>query len=301
MKHRALFSGPLVLAASLALAACSSDASPADPAEPPQTGGDNGAGGGDEGCKGEQREGAVCIESLEVSLADEAGGPVEGVTVFCCGTDICSQPVATDADGKAFIDVGLYMMKPAFKVEGRGDYISFAAPLPEGETNAVFPPATLVAFPDEGVAFEMGADQILESNGVTVEVSAATEIEIDELTLPEPEEQLFKAVEIPLDKAPPIGGPSEGALAAIYGLAPLSTTFDPPAKITLPNPDPALYPAGTPMKVYIHGIEIDEAFAPYSGWSQVDAGAVVSEDGERIILEKGLPILSTIGIGGADG
>lgn len=299
---RSLSAAPFLLLAALALGACSSDADSDKDAttNPGGTGGSGGAAGndgeGEDGCKGDgDREGAVCVESMAVTIVDEEGAPIEGVTVFCCGTDICSEPVATDAEGKAFISVGSYMIEPAFKVVGGGKYISFAAPLPEGEKNAVFEPTTLVAFPNEGVAFEAGTDQALTSNGVSLEITAATEVEIDELSLPDEEDQLFKAVRIPLEKAPPIGQPKLRPLEVMYGLAPLSTSFDPPAKLSLPNTEG--WEAGREVFVYIHGVEIDNPLAPYAGWGQLEASAKVSEDGMSIVLEEGIPVLSTIGLG----
>lgn len=301
MTTRSLLVAPLFLLAALSLGACSSDAdSDTDGNNPGGAGGFGGDDGSEtEGCKGDKdREGAVCVETLEVSLVDEEGAPLEGITVFCCGTDICSEPVQTDAEGRAFIEVGSYMIEPAFKVVGGGKFISFAAPLPKDEPNAFFEPTTLIAFPEAGVAFEPGTDQVLTSNGVSLEITAETEVEIDELSLPDEEDQLFKAVRIPLEKAPPIGAPSplgNGPIEAMYGLAPLSTSFDPPAKLSLPNSEG--WEAGTPVHVYVHGVEIDSPHAPYAGWGKIDAGAKVSEDGETIVFEAGIPLLSTIGLG----
>lgn len=300
MKHslRTLAPGSFLLTALLALGACSDGGNEPGPSGPNGSdAGANGDGGsnGTDPCQGDpDREGAVCVETLDVTLVDEEGEPIEGVTVFCCGTDICSAPIATDAEGKAHIEVNSYMLKPAFKVAGEGKYISFAAPLPEGETKAVFPPTTLVALPEEGVAFEIGTDQTLTSNDVTLEITSDTDVFIDELTLPDEEDQLFKAVQIPLDKAPPIGSPEGGSLDAMFGLAPLATTFDPPAKLSLPNPQG--WPAGTKVRVFAHGVEIASEHAPYAGWGELEADAVVAEDGTSVVLEAGTPLLTTIGL-----
>lgn len=291
---RSFVPGAFLLTAALALVACSSDKG-SD--EHNNGGGGSGGTGGDSNpgpCEGEPKNPeATCVESLDVSLIDEAGAPLEGITVFCCGTDICSAPVQTDAEGKAHIEVNGYMVSPAFKVLGAGKYISFAAPLPKDETKAVFPPTTLVAFPTEGTAFQPGTDQSLTSNGVTLEITAATEVVIDELSLPEAEDQLFKAVEIPLAKAPPTGSPEAGSLEAMFGLAPLATTFDPPAKLTLPNVKS--WAAGSKIAVHAHGLEVGSDDAPYAGWGEVGE-AVVAEDGKTLVMESGIPLLSTIGL-----
>jgi len=292
---RKLAPGSVLLAAMLALGACSDDKTEPGPS------GSNGSDGGQENdgstdpCTGDpDREGAVCVETLDVTLVDEQGAPIEGVIVYSCGTDICSEPVPTDADGKAHIEVNAYMVKPAFKVLGAGKYISFAAPFPEGESKVTFPPTTLVAMPAEGVAFDIGNDQTLTSNGVTLEITGDTEVVIDDLTYPNEEDQLFKAVEIPVAKAPPIGTPEGGSLDALFGLAPIATTFDPPAKLSLPNTQN--WPAGTKVRVFAHGVEIASEHAPYGGWGELEGDATVSEDGTSIVLESGIPLLTTIGL-----
>lgn len=293
MKHslRNLAPGSVLLALAMALGGCSDDPEPS-------ANGDAGVendGSNTDPCTGDpEREGAVCVETLDVTLVDEQGAPIEGVTVFSCGTDVCSEPVATDAEGKAHIDVYAYMMKPAFKVLGGGKYISFAAPFPEGQSKVTFPPTTLVKMPDEGVAFEIGTDQTLTSNDVTLEITADTDVYIDDLTYPDEEDQLFKAVEIPVEKAPPIGTPDGEALDALFGLAPIATTFDPPAKLSLPNTKG--WEAGTKVRVFAHGVEIASEHAPYAGWGEIEADAVVSEDGSKIVFEAGMPLLTTIGL-----
>jgi len=292
MKHslRNLAPGSVLLALALALGGCSDDPEPA-----PSGSNGSDAGGETDPCQGDpDHEGAVCVETMDVTLVDEQGAPIEGVIVYCCGTDICSEPVATDAEGKAHIEVNAYMLKPAFKIIGGGKYISFAAPLPEGQTKVTFPTTTLVKMPDEGVAFEIGTDQTLTSNDVTLEITADTDVFIADLTNPDEEDQLFKAVEIPLDKAPPIGTPEGGSLDALFGLAPLATTFDPPAKLTLPNTKG--WEPGTKVRVFAHGVEIASEHAPYAGWGELEADATVSDDGSKIVLEAGTPLLTTIGL-----
>lgn len=277
----------IVFASLLVAAGCGS--SDSDSGGAAGSGGSAGAGGGGSD-GGDCTSPARWIESLDVELKDANGAPLPGVTVYCCGTNICSAPETTGADGKAHVAVNTCMKKPAFKVLGNGQWESFAAPIPDGQSAASFPATTLVALPTDGVAFATdGQPQTVASNGVSLQPPGA--VQIDDLSLPDANDQKFRAVEIPMNEAPPIVDAST-PLDAMWSLAPLATTFDPPAWVSVPNT--LGWPAGTQVDVYLHGVEADEVNAPYGGWKLVGTGTV-NTDHDAVELD-GLPALSTIGL-----
>jgi hypothetical protein len=79
-----------------------------------------------------------------------------------------------------------------------------------------------------------------------------------------------------------------------YGLAPLGTTFCPPAKISLKNT--LDWSPGTEVEVFVQGLDVTEKWAPYATWLMVGE-ARVSSDGSSIdSTSGGIPILSSIAL-----
>ncbi len=92
---------------------------------------------------------------------------------------------------------------------------------------------------------------------------------------------------IPVDKVPAVlaGAPT---IAQLYGVAPVDTVFCPPAKVTVPNADPAKLPAGTDVEFLILNVETIESWGPYGEWQKVSDGKV-SADGKTITTTEGCP------------
>jgi len=77
-------------------------------------------------------------------------------------------------------------------------------------------------------------------------------------------------------------------------LAPLGTTFCPPAGLSLKNTPE--WSAGTEVEVFVQGLNVNEKWAPYGTWVKV-AEARVSSDGSSIdTTSGGIPILSSIAL-----
>lgn len=104
----------------------------------------------------------------------------------------------------------------------------------------------------------------------------------------------FRAAEFPGGQVPEAVDPSLG-LEALFALSPVGASLCPPAQLILPNRTGL--PAGAAVEVLLHGVEVEEEYAPYGGWAKV-SDARVSSDGATIetLPGQGLPVLSLIGV-----
>jgi len=129
---------------------------------------------------------------------------------------------------------------------------------------------------------------------ITLSVPAGAEIEVDILVFETEETQRFRAVDIPIAKAPAAADASLG-FEMLVATTPVETHFCPHAKLTVPNT--AGWPAGTEVEFWYHGIDPGEEWAPYAGWAKVSGGKV-SADGTTISTNdgEGIPELSVFGI-----
>lgn len=217
---------------------------------------------------------------MTATVVDQNGAPVANQPVYICGTDLCSPASATGADGKVTISTTQMMKKPALKFGDAVSYSEFALPLTMATTDL----GTIgtVKLPASGVAFTPGADAT--SGMVKVSVPAGASVTVNELLFDTPDKQLFRAAELPLDKAGAIIADAEvdGAAAnfeIVYGVAPAGTTICPPATITVPNS--LGWAAGTAVEFFVMTIDAGQEFAPYAGWAKASDG-VVSPDGATI-------------------
>lgn len=229
--------------------------------------------------------------TLDVEMREADGAPLRDFAVSCCGRDLCVYS-RTGADGRAQVRVCHTIDAPAFKVLGGRELVSFAAPLRAGEAVSV-PPVKATRLPRAGVAFPAaGQGATLASGGVSLDLSATTKVTISELEHPDPEDKLFRAASIAPDGVPDGLVPPGLRFDLLFGFAPMSATFDPPAPMTFPNT--LGWPAGTRVAVYVHGVEIDDAVAPYGGWREHGSAAVTS-DGTSIRAD-GVPALTIVGL-----
>jgi hypothetical protein len=122
----------------------------------------------------------------------------------------------------------------------------------------------------------------------------AAPVEPDPFDFDTPDLKKFRAVEVPLAKAPAAVDPSLG-FGMVVALTPAAAVLCPAAALSVPN-SPA-WPAGSRVEVFLHGVDVGEEWAPYAGWARVSGGAV-SADGKTIMTDPdgGLPALSVIGI-----
>jgi len=243
------------------------------------------------GCPGSAPPGAICALSADAQLVDTAGAPVAGEPLLLCGSNICSRPERTDAQGRAHFHLCLSMVEPALKFLGDGSYVSFAVAMTTPAQT--FPPVTVVPLPAQGSPFPNGAGSV-RSGPVTLEIIAPPQFDP---TLPSgPDSVEFRAAAVTPLQAPPGLDPSF-AIEALWGLAPVNARLAPPGTLTIPNPDPLAWTAGARVDFVMNGLdESAKPAAPYGGWGVVGTGTV-SAGGQTITTDTGLPILGLVGVG----
>jgi len=232
---------------------------------------------------------------LSATVVDAASKPVSGVIAQACGTNICLNGT-TRADGSVDIDnKPVAMTKPAFKYGGGQAYAKFALALTGVTIDVDLGEQVTFAFdpPEMGSPLEPGKTAVSRGFSVTLPAGAAP-VEPDPFDFDTPDLKKFRAVEVPVAKAPAAVDPSLG-FGMVVALTPAATVLCPAAALSVPNL-PA-WPAGSRVEIFLHGVDVGEEWAPYAGWARVSGGAV-SADGKTIMTDPdgGLPALSVIGI-----
>jgi hypothetical protein len=253
-----------------------------------------GTGGSENACVGsdfsDPNAPKVMIGTVSAKIVDLTGQPVpKDLSAQVCGTDICIFG-KTGALGAVNEPVNQSLVKPAFKYGDARTFAKMLIPVKAGDND--FGVLTTGALPAAGVDFVAG--KALVSGDVTVEIPTGGVAEVDALLYPEVVDQQLRTVTIPVEKALGVldGAPT---IAQLYGVAPVDTVFCPPAKVTVPNADPAKLPAGTDVEFLILNVETIEAWGPYGEWHKVSDGKV-SADGKTITTTEGLPVLHLFGI-----
>jgi hypothetical protein len=230
--------------------------------------------------------------SASATIDDLNDMPAANIITYLCGTDICSQPGTTNAQGLASVSWNMKMVQPVFKW---GD--TLAQPelgIPVTMATTTFTKLNTASFPATGAAFMPGGDAV--SGGVTISLAAGETVVVDFLTYDTPEKQQFRAVQIPTAKAQPVIDASGLAFEMLFGVTPPNTTFCPQgAKVTVPN-TPA-WPAGTAVEIYGQSLDTGQEWAPYGGWAKLGEGTV-SADGKTVSTNDGagIPVLLTLGL-----
>lgn len=231
---------------------------------------------------------------LSARVVDENGAPARVSTHQVCGFDLC---LFGAIDANANVEVAASAVTPitapAFKYGMGLEYAQFVYRLPDAPALALESVAT-VRFPEVGRGEPLLAGKLARSGDVSVELAAATHIELDRLTFSAPEELLFRAARVPLELQLPAVDRAL-RLELLIATTPVNTTFCPPAKLAIANT--LGWPAGSRVELFVHGVELAQRWAPYGGWSKVSEGAV-SRDGARIETDPdgGIPTLSVFGI-----
>jgi len=256
-------------------------------------GGDDGAASCAQGCAATMLANATCVGTVQATLVDSTGAPVPGVDLLVCGDNLCSLPGKTDSQGATTFDLCEQMVLPALKFIAGPSYVSFATAVTQ--QNTTFSPITVVPLPSTGAAFPTAAGQVT-SGPVTLQVAAGA-VTFDVSQPDDAATQSFRAAQVDVAKVPaPL--PSSITLAAIWGLAPVNATLNPPGTLTIPNS--ASWPAGSKVDFYMNGAEpVAAAPVPYGSWGPVGTGTV-SQDGSTITTDtgtgNGIPVLSMVGV-----
>jgi hypothetical protein len=232
------------------------------------------------------------VGSVRAQLLDLEGNPAVE-TPQVCGIDVCVFIEDVDSAGGLSIPIGRSLDRPAFK-NGIGlNYARFAYSLPDQAEHdlGVFRTVRLPDF-DQGMPLVAGSEA--RSGSATLALSADAKLEIDILTYTNDEERTFRAAAVPVSQAPPAVDPALG-FELLIALSPVDTVICPPARLSVANS--AGWAATTVVEFFVHGVSIDEQWAPYGGWTKVSEGSV-SADGTLITTAEsgGVPVLGVIGI-----
>lgn len=247
------------------------------------------------GCQtpiGGEIPGAVCITSLKGKVVDENGKPIADLVTTACG-DGCTFG-KTDASGVASMAVHRYMHKAAMMLHGRSTYATYYAAI-TGEGDIDKGTLILPRMPNEGVTIpEDGVATTLLSGDVKLTLPQGVKVAIDKMELEEPSQQQYRALSVPLEKAPAFVD-ATSKIVALYALTPFATTFDPGVGVSIPNRTNLA--AGAAVEFFSHGTEADDKYGTFASFTKVAEGHV-SADGSVIQTDDGqrLSELSWLGV-----
>jgi hypothetical protein len=236
-----------------------------------------------------------CIVSFQGKLIDSMGSPIANETVYLCGTNLCTSPLKSDPMGIfAANEVCNWFLQPAVKYLGGTKYASFASATPSGQTKIIVPDTTLTALPAQGVTIPPSGT--ITSNNVSLVLGNGTVVKFDPSEPTDAESQKFRAVEIPIAKAPPFMDASL-KIETLWGLAPVNAALNPPAKLIVPNTKN--WPMNTVVEFFLNGVDTFDLMppAPYGKFGPIGTGKVTANGVETDTgAGNGLPMLGMVGI-----
>lgn len=219
-------------------------------------------------------------------LVDEQGEPTSAGLVQVCGKDICVN-ARVDDNGHLAEQVDQTLDAPACKFGDGLTWGKLAVALGGGDSE--LGTLTTVRLPDfaDSVPFTPGSD--VSSGGVTLRLAEDAHVDVDVLTYEDAAQQGFRAAPLP-----------EAALAQLhqdfvagFALSPVDTRVCPSPALSLENT--ADLAPGSALELFVLGLDVAEAWAPYGIWQKVGEGQV-SDDGATLEFPDGVPILTAIGI-----
>lgn len=230
----------------------------------------------------------LTVEQVQASIVDSDGALVPNFPVQVCGLDRCFNG-ASNRVGQVNMAPHSALLRPAFKYGDGFEFAELALLLGPDEKQDL---GTVQALPlpsyAEGAPFPKSGR--VRQGDLTLSLDRNTTLEHDHLSYAD-SELLFRSVAIPIAQHPLALDPS---FERAYAVAPLGTTFCPPARLSLPNSSG--WAPNTEVEVFVQGLDVAEKWAAYGSWTQV-AEARVSSDGALIeSTTGGIPILSAIAL-----
>lgn len=240
-------------------------------------------------CVDAPRAGQTCVTTVEATMQDGTGAPLAGLTVFTCGTDLCTAPTKSAADGKVRIATCHNMSFPSLKVFSDPEWAPFTSLLAGGPAYTAGS-VRVFALPSDGAVLPAGQGGDATSGGVTLTITASTTVKFD-IEHTDANSQKFRAVRV--TSLPP---GLAGAVDDAWALAPLNTTLSPAAKLSVPNAKS--WPEGTAVDFYLNGTDATTSTppAPWGRWGKIGSGAV---HGSSVVLDPsagGLPEIAMVGL-----
>jgi hypothetical protein len=234
------------------------------------------------------------VVHLSATVIDEQGNPVPRMLAQACGVNVCVNG-RTDDGGTVVIDTNTTQQKPAFKYGDGKTHAKFALPLDGSPVDVDLGEQRTVAFDPPAAGVSLSAGTTAMSQGVSLDLPAdLNPVKPDPFEFDTPDLKKFRAAVLTVPTAPAAVDPTLG-FGIVVALTPAGTELCPAARLTVPNS--ANWPAGSAVEVFLHGIDVGESWAPYSGWAKV-SDAMVASDGTTIatIDGGGLPQLSIVGL-----
>ncbi len=277
-------------------AACSSEPASPDPqagagGEPGASGSSNGGKAGaavvscPEGDNPKTDTKPVLVGLVSGQIVDEHGAPTSAGVVQVCGKDLCINARVGD-NGKLAENVGKPLNAPACKF---GDGLTWGKlALPIGAGDSALGTLMTARLPDFADAAAFTPGTAITSGGVTLTLAPDAHVDVDILNYEESQSG-FRAVQLPEQAVTQLGQD----FVAGWALSPVETLICPSPALTLENTT-ELAP-GTALELFMLGVDVLEAWAPYGGWQKVSEG-VVSGDGSTLEFADGPPLLTAIGV-----
>jgi hypothetical protein len=237
---------------------------------------------------------AVTFVGMSATVVDETGAPVPDLRAQACGIDLCLNG-ATGPSGYVAIEKPVTFLKPAFKYGDGRTHAKLALPLTGTPVDVDLGEQATVTFPpvDTSVPFTPGTD--ITQNGITLLLQGdLVPVKPDPFDYDTADLRGFRAATFPDGLLPDAVDPSLG-LGIVVALTPVGVRLCPRAGLTVPNT--AGWPANASVEFFVHGVEVEEEWAPYGGWAKVSDGRV-SSDGASITTSEdgGIPELSIVGL-----
>lgn len=226
------------------------------------------------------------LGSVSGQIVDEQGQPTSSGLVQICGRDICINARVT-SNGKLAEQVDQTLDSPACKWGDGFEWAKLALPLEAGDSE--LGTLTTARLPDYSEAVPLAAGQVVTSGGVTLTLAPKAQVVVNALDYETEQQQGFRAVAIP-----------EAALTRLdpdfvagYALSPLETRICPSASLQLENAGNLA--TGTALELYLLGLDVEEAWAPYGQWLKIAEG-VVSDDGASLDFPDSVPLLTAVAV-----
>lgn len=260
--------------------------------EPGASGSSNGgkAGAAEASCPAEPNHKtdpqSLLVGHVSGQLVDAQGQPTSAGLVQLCGKNLCINAHVGD-NGQLDETLARNLDSPACKFGDGLTWGKLALPLPAGDTD--FGTLMTPRLPDFGDAPAFTPGETISSGGVTLSLASEARVELDTLTYEDETQRGFRAVALP---APAVTQLAQDFVAG-WALSPVETHICPSPALRLENTT-QLAP-GAVLELFVLGVNVDEAWAPYGGWEKVGEGQV-SDDGATLEFPDGLPLLTAIGI-----
>jgi len=238
--------------------------------------------------------GEQCVTTVDATLVDPSGKPVAGVPVFTCGTNLCTEPHPTAADGHARVAACLDFAAPALKIFDDPAWVPFATLLEGAGPSFTFAQVILAPLPAQGTPLAKGHNT---SAGVSLDVTGTPSFDFEHMSAAS---RGFRAASVTPGWYANTGLDTAAQhIQIVWGLAPLNTKLSPAATLTVPNS--AGWTAGAQVDVFLDGTDTTTATppAPWGTWGPIGT-AHVSADGTTISTDpgagNGLPEVAMVGL-----